>query len=518
MMTTQKTGALICALLLCISILPGSVAGGATVSQEPDANIDQSVLQDEVGDIVDIPITLPAGEQATVSIVGAGLEQDVVVADRDSDGKVVVSLNTYEVNRQSGEGYSAKGADSIISIDESSFAPLQQGQYTVELAVDNSRTDTSTLVLKSGTFGDSSLRAAPQMDSYNRTAVVEASHPVNETVAYGDLAVLEFDVEGIEGVGRYTEPPGDNLVYSERDRETDTNTHTVTASAGSNGTQFSSLSVTYDGNQGISPDLSNHSLEHFGVDTDNDGQIEQNLNRTIDDVTVTNSTVSLSLSEVQTLGSNESVLIQYSGVRDPETAGEHLVHVSVGSHSQTGTIAYGTPGFGEFGNGVGIDINSTMSSPIIGPLSYDYYFADDDTAYVVFDTSVFEETHSQSVNVTIWKGKATDGKRIQTATAGFQLVNRTATVDVSNKSLWKLNSSEAPVTGETTLAPGSEISLRLMTNSSSPELQTKYITVGPNRNFSVQFSLLNQLREGVIEITVREDGERISKIYRLQYF
>ncbi|QLH81237.1 BGTF surface domain-containing protein [Halosimplex pelagicum] len=519
MITKDQSGAVIFAVLLCLSALSPTALGSSISAQEVDAKIDQNIIQEEIGDVATIPISLTEGSDASLAIYGAGIEYNVTVHDTDSDGNITVYLNTHTFNEGSGGGFSVATGDSLKSVNKSSYAPLAQGRYTLVLSAGSTRQDTSALELQTGRFRDGVLRATPQDVPSNTTAIVKNSHPVDNTVAYGDTAVVEFTAEGINGIANFTNPPGRQQIYTQRDPTGNSSTHTATFSNPSSEMQFSSLSVTYEDRQRSIPELSNANITHFGIDVDDNGQIDRDLQSAISAATISENTISLELSETIELPADGDVLIQYGNITDPDTSGQYPVTVQVGSAVQSGSISYGMAGLGEFGNGVGVDVESTMSTPIVEPMAYQYLSDSNDKVYLLFNTSQFTQPRNATIDVTLWKQttKGTEAERSRSISTSFRIVNRTATVDVTNKSTWNVSESKAPVSGETTLAPGTEITVELRTEGDSRELLTRYTTVGKNRTFTTQFDLFNQIREGTISIIVKHREERISKIYRLIY-
>lgn len=84
-----------------------------------------------------------------------------------------------------------------------------------------------------------------------------------------------------------------------------------------------------------------------------------------------------------------------------------------------------------------------------------------------------------------------------------------ATFDPANGSLELANGSAQRVTGETDLAPGSRVTVRLVSSGASPFLRTTRTVVTENGTFGVAFDLSKVSANATFEVRARYDGERI---------
>jgi len=84
-----------------------------------------------------------------------------------------------------------------------------------------------------------------------------------------------------------------------------------------------------------------------------------------------------------------------------------------------------------------------------------------------------------------------------------------ATFGPQNGSLELANGSAQRVTGETDLAPGSRVTVRLVSTGASPFLRTTRTVVTENGTFGVAFDLSNVPADESFEARARYDGERI---------
>jgi len=84
-----------------------------------------------------------------------------------------------------------------------------------------------------------------------------------------------------------------------------------------------------------------------------------------------------------------------------------------------------------------------------------------------------------------------------------------ASFDTENGTLGLVNGTAQRVSGEVDLAPGSRVTVRLVSTGSSPLLRTTRTVVTENGTFGAAFDLSNVPANATVEVRARFDGERI---------
>lgn len=509
--------------LICVATIPGPVGAVAT-PESSDITIERGLIQEELGNTASISLSVPQGDNATLSISNGRFDRAIRVRDVNSDGAVVVEMDTYTPNTSSTNTFTAVSPDAIVSVNERSPVQIQPSNYLLQLSVDGTQQDLSLLEIEPGSFAGTTVQVAPK-DSYTPGSVpLETAVPSNRSIARGDVAVVTFEAGGIAGIGNYENPPGANVVYPTTSLPNERTTHTVQVSTNRSSVEFATASVHYAPTDGqASPKLGAVALDTMGIDTDGDGQIERNITRSVAATTGSDDTLTFELSSTYELQRGERLLIEYSGVQNPDVTGNSPVEVEVGSYTKTGQITYGMAGYGAFGNGVGVNVTSSGSASFVGALPYDYAIdSADDELHVAVPTGALQASgRNHSITVTAQKttfetnGTVQDHQRQSTT---VQIADPSATIDVTNRSLWSIRSANGTISGESNLAPGSQITITVMVNDSlTPEIQKQRTVVGPDQEFSAVFDLLQIVYSGSIEIRVHDGETQISKSYYLWF-
>nr|WP_241768058.1 surface glycoprotein [Haloferax sp. ATB1] len=191
-----------------------------TVEKAGDGRADfsESVITDQRGDVVAIPVTLENTDTATVTIGSddEGYSANVTVEDGNDDGEVVVLWNSYESNDTSvsqvfdvedDDDEILTGSDGATGVGLATSNLIDAGDYDLSVEPGASVGDgqnVATLVLEEG--GVSAVRTwtAPSGETLgDLDDVTEALENGNITedsqIAFGDQVIVQIEASGLEG-------------------------------------------------------------------------------------------------------------------------------------------------------------------------------------------------------------------------------------------------------------------------------------------------------------------------------
>lgn len=226
----KRVSGLVCASLVVFAVLAGAAAIPAvsaqattdtsaqvnttTSDERATATFNQTTVSEERGDIAAIELNLTNTTTAIVSIGSepVNYETNVTVEDGNDDGNVTLLMNTFIAGRGETESavYATVAAnDSVIRVNrttEQLNAPLDTSTYNLTVTVDGNVTDMATLRLTERTTGRLITWTAPAGSFGNitnasavATAVKTGRITTTDTVAVGDVLVLQFKLSGIYG-------------------------------------------------------------------------------------------------------------------------------------------------------------------------------------------------------------------------------------------------------------------------------------------------------------------------------
>ncbi|MFC7202374.1 BGTF surface domain-containing protein [Haloferax namakaokahaiae] len=197
-------------------------------AEEGSADFNESVVTDERGDVVAIPVLLENADTATLSIGTSdqGYAANVTVEDGNDDGEVVVLWNSAEststnVNDvfdvEDSDDEILTGDDGQTEVTENTSDLIDAGDYDLEVQTGTSAgnaENVATLVLEEGGVENVRTWTAPDAESVSDLdEVSEALENGNLTedseIAFGDKVVIQIEAAGLEGT---VDPEGDETV------------------------------------------------------------------------------------------------------------------------------------------------------------------------------------------------------------------------------------------------------------------------------------------------------------------
>ncbi len=507
--------AAVCATVL-VSVL--ALAAVPPASAAPGSGFGAERYEQQAGDVVALDLSVPSGSTVSLVVVGPGYSARATVVDVNDDGLVVVRVNTFTAGWQATErvAYDAVGADRVAHVVRESprrTAPLATGPYA--LALQGPVEDRARLDLTAATF-DAAVPSVAPHDAHPAGPNDVASLPSNGTVAAGDWAVVTFHASGIGGVARLDDAPAANLVYATESTPEAESTHVVRHTLATNASP-STLTIDYDaGDGGVPSDLVgvSHRTLAVGYDRDGDGDVDVDLAPAVSHVTLPREgqvTVSFTEAPPATAG---DVLVARLPVTNPDRSGADAVAVTVDDRRTVGTVEYGLVGSGALGNGLDLRLAPVEANGSVGdasPVSPAVHevFADSsrDTLSVVFDTALLDRgTYAATLSLTPANPRVSTAR---TLTTTFTVVDRRVTL-VRPASSFAVDGPTVPVELTTTLAPGSELTLHVSSESAPNVLQVYVLTVEADRTASVDVTLSERLVGSEVRLVVRENDRAVA--------
>lgn len=204
-------------LAVTLSALP--VAAATTPSATAPPEFISSLITDQRGDVVRIPVRLPNSNDARIRIVGQSTDYEAIVAlsDGNHDERVFVEFNTYLAGTDEAFRAADTGDRVFVRSQTSVEGILPAGRYhlstadaedTAELVIEpRSTRDVTTMVAPDGAFEH--LRSPDAVSGYRETGNLTL-RPATEraAVARHDTLVLRVRASGLSGV--LATQPGSN--------------------------------------------------------------------------------------------------------------------------------------------------------------------------------------------------------------------------------------------------------------------------------------------------------------------
>lgn len=187
----------------------GATATATIEVREPgqqSANLNQSVLVEQRGDVANFSVNLNGTQNATITIGSqeVNYQASVRVRDVNDDGEVRLRFNTFVAGRNVAPtgGFTAVGPDEIIDYNldtEPLTTPLDAGQYTVTANLGGQPVDIATLILEEQSLQSMTVWTAP--DSAEPGSATELFDAVSrdDTIAREDWTVIEVSGSGLYG-------------------------------------------------------------------------------------------------------------------------------------------------------------------------------------------------------------------------------------------------------------------------------------------------------------------------------
>lgn len=479
-------------ILFTFLIVTSLAVGGATghVQSGAQGTVADSEIFEEVGDIVKIPVRVSPHDTATVNISRKQYSAEVTATDQDGDGQIQIRINTFETQTSGNpSGYSVSSPDHLREVSQRGDNGLTEGEY--DIAVDGNAPD-STLSLSSGVFQPGQLHTLPASEKITKTNVIRNASPTPSQIARGDILIAEFEAEGIMGVGRFDDPPGNNGIVAVDSTVGTKTAHTVQVQGEGANTSFREMRISYDNAANELPsDLVKLNITHAGVDSDQDGQIDRSFISSIVNVnTNSEGIIKITTTDQQTVSGSETVLLRYENVTNPSRPGAYPATISLGPNRIDTTVEYGPAATGNLGNGLNVKASTTSSNRFVAPLPFKYFTSpDDDRLYVAMDTSGLNNVTRESISLRLSQSRKEGPIAAKKSATNATLVEPTANMAIANDQ-WQAGSEPLEITGTTTLAPNTDIWIRVRsgTDVPSPWIYHYPTSIQPNRTFEADIT------------------------------
>jgi hypothetical protein len=504
---------------VCAAVLVGaSPPAVGSAAAEQATGFETSTYAEHAGDVARIGASVPPGSTTTLAVGGPGYHTRVDVVDADRDGRVVVRLNTFLAGWRTTEraAYGAAGGDRLARVVRESprrSTPLASGPYALRLTgpVD----DRARLDLAAAAFDAAVPYPVPRDARPDGPDDLRALAVPSETVATGDWAVVTFRASGLGGVARVDDAPATNLVYAAESAPGAASTHVVRRTITANGSP-ATLTLDYDAGDGASPGglarLSAATID-VGYDRTDDGVVDVDLASAVERVTVPErGTVSISFADAPAAVAGDRLVLELP-VTNPDERGTDRVAVSVDGSRTVGTVEYGLAGSGALGNGLDLRLTpvggdgSPAEARTVSPAVHDVVLDEErDALSVVFDTRRLDrDTYAATLSLTPANPTVNTPRAL---TASFSVVDRRVTFVRPAPSF--VAEDTTPVSVDTTLAPGSELTLHVTSPSDPGVLQVYLLTVDADRTASVDAALSDRFAGDRIRLVVRDDGRVVA--------
>ncbi|AFK18606.1 PGF-CTERM sorting domain-containing protein [Haloferax mediterranei ATCC 33500] len=180
-----------------------------TKAKDSTSDFTSTVVNEQVGDIAELNVTLEGTDTATITVGDndLGYSANVTVEDGNDDGVVTLLFNTYEPKKSS--SFDVEDSDDEYTVDDiTTEIPegdlLDAGDYGLEVATGSDADNVATLVLEDRSTDSQTVWTAPTgEDLSDSEAVYEAIENENLTesdaVANGDIVVHQISATGLEG-------------------------------------------------------------------------------------------------------------------------------------------------------------------------------------------------------------------------------------------------------------------------------------------------------------------------------
>ncbi|RDZ65365.1 PGF-CTERM sorting domain-containing protein [Haloferax sp. Atlit-12N] len=182
-----------------------------TVSKAKDSTGDftSSVINEQVGDVAEITVTLDGTDTGTVTIgdYSLGYSANVTVEDGNDDGEVTLLFNSYAPKKTS--SFDVDDSDDEYTVDDitteiPSGETLDAGDYDLEVATGGEADNVATLVLEDRSTESVTTWTAPTGADITETedvydAIENENLTQTDSLANGDVVVTQVSATGLEG-------------------------------------------------------------------------------------------------------------------------------------------------------------------------------------------------------------------------------------------------------------------------------------------------------------------------------
>jgi hypothetical protein len=187
---------------------------------------------------------------------------------------------------------------------------------------------------------------------------------------------------------------------------------------------------------------------------------------------------------------SETVLLRYKNVTNPYRPGAYPATISLGSDRIDATVEYGPAATGNLGNGLNVKTSTTSSNTFVAPLPFKYFTSPaDDRLYVAIDTSGLNNVTRESISLRLSQSETEEAIAEKRSATNATLVEPTANMAIANDQ-WQAGSEPLEITGTTTLAPNTDIWIRVRsgTDVPSPWIYHYPASVQSNRTFEADIT------------------------------
>jgi hypothetical protein len=497
-MTAKPSRTLASVVLSLCLLLSFGATGGVATSAESAVGFGSDTLVQEHGDVVTVPIELTNADSATVRIRSATQDYlaELDVTDGNGDGTVVLEFNTFHgVDRPGRPAFGTVAAADAVTVHtqrtDQSLPVLETGRYHLIAATEDTRISTE-VILTGSDVGESRTVQLPSTASQGENVTrggFETDANESLAIARGDVAQSRFEVSGIGGALQGT-VPGQNLIFANDSAPGVKTTHRLRVSPDESVTT-KRVTINYDaGDGGVPPDLhrlSQNALEEFGVDTNADGRIDRSVVLYVSNIrTDSSGRAVVTFDRPIELSASDQLLAEYS-VTNPDASGADDVTVTLGqdASAETGTVVYGPAGQGTLGYGLDLRLVSDDGSEFVTPFSASSVTYDSASNLLVVTTNTTKlGVGSHEVRFRI-RDDAQVGHPATTMVERLYVESPNAVItDVS------ADDETLSVAGETNLAPGTELWIRVGVDQSADGVQFLSLCsadVSDNRTVSCEF-------------------------------
>lgn len=455
-----RTFSVIFLLILVLTAIPGgAIAVSASESTDESVRFADAQRIEQQGDFVKRTLVLNNTDEASLQIASAegDFSATVSATDGSGDGAVTVVFDTRNANDPDAAFRAADANDTVSVLTRPSAtapATLPTGRYNVIASAGQTRI-ADRLWIEPPSVRGSAACSVPATQQPTNIDCADRSREGGSApvVAVGDDAVVQYRVSGLES-SLQRPAPGTQSVFARNASTGAHTTHVVQWSPQTDVRTSQTLQVNYRG--GTSPSLhSSRLIDHIGIDTDADGEIDRSLRTAVNRYQVTSSGgLTVAFDEPVSVADNETLLFEYHVV-NPRTEGTSEVSVTFGGETARSSIEYAPNALGNVGPGVDLRVESSEMNLISPQAVFDVvYDAETDTLNVVADSTRLE-TGTYNVTVAIDTDIHADGERV-VLTEAFTVAEPSVDTLSATMAGTKLN-----VSAQTNLAPQTKMDIDL---------------------------------------------------------
>ncbi len=483
-----RTLSVIFLLILGLTAVPsGAIAVHALDPTDESVRFADAQRVEQQGDFVKRTLVLNNTDEASLQISSAegDFSATVLATDGSGDGVVTVVFDTSNANAPDAAFRTADANDTVSVLTRPNAAApeaLPTGRYNVIASAGQTRI-ADRLWIEPPSVRGSAACSVPATQQPGNVDCADRSHGSGSApvVAVGDDAVVQYHVSGLESAVQPS-APGTQQMFARNASTGAHTTHVVQWSPQTDARTSQTLRIDY--RAGPSPSLhSSQLIEHIGIDTDADGEIDRSLRTAVNRYQVTSSGgLTVAFDEPISVADNETLLFEYHVV-NPRTEGTGAVSVTFGEETAHSRLEYASNALGNVGPGVDLRVESSEMDFVSPQTVFDVaYDAETDTLNVVADSTRLE-TGTYNVTVVIDSEIHADGKRV-VLTESFAVAEPSVDNLTATMSGTKLN-----VSARTNLAPQTKMDIDLtMTQEGTTYFSRCLTTVGQNGVVSCNFT------------------------------